>query len=613
MLSRFERALGSRTAVAVAVAVCLAIASTSIAIGFLTDDHAFRAELRSSDPRAPAVYDLFRFVPGSAAGNELRLRYGRLPWWAAPDLKIQFLRPLTSLAFAADDRLFDDDPLGYHLTSLAWYLGLLVAAAALFRRLLAPAAATLAVAVYGLSAAHVEAYAWLSARHAVIAGALAAASLAAQCTRRGRWLGPLALAVALTASEAALAVVPLSIALAFATSPRPWRSGWRAAVPAAVLGVAYLTVYAALGYGTRGSGGYHDPASDPLGFAALAAVRVPLLLGDAALGIPAELAHVVAEWKLAVLGAAASGVVALAWRWTAPARGVAAESSGAARTVDSCGAIVAETSPAVGDSSPVASVAPSGLGRPATLAWLVAGGVGATVLGAAGFPGGRMLVVPDLAFAAVLGGVLHRGLAARWSGRLLAALLAVVHLAIAPLATLRTVHRLVRRAHETGAIAHQIAALAPPSGRVFLVAASDPMVFLYPRSILADIAPGTLRCWSVLSAARAGHRITRLDRHTLALEPVGRSLLDGSFDTLFRSSDQPFSVGDSVEQCGATIRVTAIEAGRPSRIEVRMRRSLDDPELGWVIWREHQLVRFALPEVGQTVDVAWSPGPSGVF
>jgi len=64
-----------------------------------------------------------------------------LPWWAAPDLRIHFLRPLTGLAFAADDRLFGDDPLGYHVVSLAWYAALLLAAAALFRRLL-PAAAS---------------------------------------------------------------------------------------------------------------------------------------------------------------------------------------------------------------------------------------------------------------------------------------------------------------------------------------------------------------------------------------------------------------------------------------------------------------------------------------
>lgn len=577
MATLLERALGTRRAAAVAIALAMAVAATSISIGFLTDDHGFRAVLHSRNAHAPAPYDLFRFIPGDPAGNQLRIRSGRLPWWAAPDLQIHFLRPLTSLAFAGDDRLSGDDPFGYHVGSLAWYAALLIAAAALFRRLLPPAAATLALAVLGLSAAHVDAYAWISARHVAIAGALSAAALALHVSRRGRWLAPVVLALALAASEAALAAVPLWIALALADRSRPWRRRWLACAPAVVLAIAYLAAYAALGCGTRGSGGYHDPADDPLGFVALAAVRVPLLLGDAALGIPAELAHVVAEWKLALLGAAAIGFVALAW-WT---------------------------------TSPTAAGA-DGAGRGRVL-WLAGGGIAATVLGAAGFPAGRMLVIPDLAFAAVIGLLLHRALAAGWPGRILASLLAVVHLGIAPLATVRTVHRLAHRARDTEAIAAQIARLAPPSGRVFLVAASDPMVFLYPRAILSDVSPGALRCWSVLSAARSGHRITRVGPHALAIEALDRPLLDGSFDALFRAADRPFTASDTVEQCGATIRVTALQAGRPSRLEVTLRRSLDDPELGWLVWRAGQLERFAMPRVGETVELPWSAGPSQVL
>lgn len=591
MTTCIERALATRRAVAVVIALCIAVAATSISIGFLTDDHGFRAVLRSTHPYAPPPHDLFRFVPGDPAGNQLRIRTGRLPWWAAPDLRIHFLRPLTGLAFAADDRLFGASPLGYHVVSLAWYAALLIAAAALFRRVLPAAAATLAVAVLGLSAAHVDAYAWISARHVAIAGALSAAALALHASRRGRALAPVVLAVALAASEAALAAVPLWIALALTDPTRTRRRRWLACAPAVGLAAAYLAIYAALGCGTRGSGGYHDPAADPLGFVALAAVRVPLLLGDAALGIPAELALVVAEWKLALLGASAVGLVALAWRLTSPAG-----SAGPAST------------PRADAPAPVVDHASSG-----RVLWLAAGGIAGTVVGAAGFPAGRVLVIPDLAFAAVIGLVLVRGLAAGWPGRILAGLLAIVHLGVAPLQTLGTVHRLADRARATEAIAARIAELAPPSGRVFLIAASDPMVFLYPRAILADQVPGAVRCWSVLSAARSGHRITRTGERSLAIDALDRPLLDGSFDALYRGDDRPFAVGDTVEQCGATIRVAALRAGRPVRLEVALRRSLDDPELGWLVWRAHRLERLAMPRVGEAVELPWSAGPTRVL
>ncbi|MEO7331029.1 MAG: hypothetical protein ABI193_20810, partial [Minicystis sp.] len=510
-------------------------------------------------------------------GNQLRVRTGHLSWWAAPDLKIHFLRPLTSLAFAADDTLFGADPLPYHLVSLAWYLALLLAAAALFRGFLPPAAATLALAIFGLSAAHVEAYAWISARHVVLAGAFAAAALALRPNHR--WLATLVFAIGLTASEASLAVVPLFLGFELAT-PRPLRARLLACLPVLALALAYLVVYSTVGAGTRGSGGYHDPAADPLGFLVLAALRIPLFLGTAALGIPAELAHIVAEAKLAILGLAATAFVVLAIRLTRP--------------------------------SPSPDPHPS---QPSThaLLWIASGGIAATALGAAGFPAGRMLVLPDLAFAPILGLILYRGLTARWPGRVLAALLAIVHLVIAPLATLKTVHKLGARAHATDTIAARATELAPPSGRVFLVAASDPMVFLYPRGIVADRSPGAIRCWSVLSAAHSAHRFTRTGRKTFTLEPLDRPLLDDSFDRLFRSPDRPFTIGDTIEQCGASIRVATVVNGLPTRLDITLRRALEDPELGWLTWRDHHLEPFVPPAIGTSIDLPWSAGPSGVL
>jgi hypothetical protein len=224
-----------------------------------------------------------------------------------------------------------------------------------------------------------------------------------------------------------------------------------------------------------------------------------------------------------------------------------------------------------------------------------------------------VLVIPDLAFSAVLGLILYRGLSARWPGRVLAAVLALVHLVLAPVATVRTVQRLEHRARQTDEIAGQIAALAPPSGRLFVIAASDPMVFLYPRGIAADLAPGVWHCWSVLSAARSSHRVSRPSPHHLVIEALDRPLLDGSFDRLFRAGDRPFAVGDDAVQCGVRIRVTAVREGLPTRLEVTMRESFDDPDVVMLVWQHHRLERFTPPPVGHSVELPWSPGPSGAM
>jgi hypothetical protein len=301
-------------------------------------------------------------------------------------------------------------------------------------------------------------------------------------------------------------------------------------------------------------------------------VRVPLLLGDAALGVPAELAHVVPEWKLALVGMVAIGLVVLAWRMT--------------------------RLPGTPDR---------------TLAWLAVGGLAATIPGAAGFPGGRVLVIPDLAFAAILGAVIYRGLEGTRSGGAAAILLALVHLGLAPVAGSLSVQTLVRRAQATSAIAKEIEHHLSPSGVAFIVAASDPMVYFYPRSILADVAPGSVRCLSTLSAARSRHHLTRTGRHTFTLELVDRPLLDGSFERLFRSSDHRFAIGDTTEQCGATVRVVELASGLPTRLAIEMRRSLDDPELPLLVWRDGRLERLAMPAVGSTIELPWSPGPTGVL
>jgi hypothetical protein len=366
------------------------------------------------------------------------------------------------------------------------------------------------------------------------------------------------LALGLAGSEAALGAVPLWCALAFAREPT-WRGRLRECLPALALGVAYLTAYSVLGGGTRGSGGYHDPLANPLAFAELAAVRLPILLGDAALAIPAELAFVASHAALALAGLAATGVVALAYRATRP--------------------------------------------HPAGLGWLALAGVVALLPGVAGYPTGRVLLVPDLAFAAILGSILARGMAAPRPGMLLALLLAVAHLLWSPLCELHDQHALGRRGRFTERVAREVRGLVPPGGRAILVAASDPFVFLYPHAVLAGTARGAVTCWSVLSAARGRHRLTRTGEHELTLEPLDHPLLAGSFDVLFRAPDRAFIAGDTVEQCGATIRVTEVQHGLPSRLAITYQRRLDDPKLTFLVWRDRHLARLALPAIGESVEL----------
>ncbi len=577
-----KRWLGSRTALALAFALSMVLGGLSLGIGFVTDDEGFRAMLHSSSDKAPAVWDLFRFQRGDAVENAAMIRYGHLPWWSAPDLRIHFLRPLASLSFAADDRVFGGSPLGYHLDSLAWLTLLLAGVAMLYRRLLPPAAATLGLALFGLAAAHTEAYAWLSARHALVGGAGAAWALALVARGgKARWFAPVVFAIGLAGSESALGAAPIWMALAWADEGSR-RTRLLRCLPPVVVGMAYIAGYAALHCGTRASGGYHDPMTDPAGFLGVAVTRIPALLGDAALAVPVELAFVRSPAALAVVGLAATALVALA-------------------------AWATRTPPAKTEPTPTLARASDRL-----LAVLALAGLVACIPGAAGFPTGRVLVVPDLAFAAVLGAILARAFDGSSFGKVLAGVIAFAHFVFSPLVALHDLRSLARRGHAVDRVAEEIAAMVPNGGRAFVVTASDPLVYLYPRGVLAMTAPHAVSCWSILSAARSGHRLTRTDAHSFELEALDRPPLDG-FDTLFRAPDRPFAVDDTVEQCGATIRVAAVRDGRPTKLEVKFERRLDDPKLTFLVWQGGELARLDWDSVGDGIEIPWSPGPSGVF
>jgi hypothetical protein len=140
------------------------------------------------------------------------------------------------------------------------------------------------------------------------------------------------------------------------------------------------------------------------------------------------------------------------------------------------------------------------------------------------------------------------------------------------------------------------------------------MVFVYPAMVLLADDPAWGRsCWSVGSAAKATHAITRTGPRSLAIEPRGVTLMNGAFERLFRPRDEPLRTGDVVRQCGAMYRVAADDDGRPTRVDLAFDAPLDDPRLRIFAWQDGHLRPLAIPAEGQTVEVPWSPGPTGIF
>lgn len=569
--------------------LALALAAPTVAIAFYSDDYVLLCFLAGLIPSSPPWYDLYAFFDGSALTTQANL--AGVPWWTHPELKLHLVRPLASALFTLEHAAFGHDPLGYHLVSIALYVALVAATGALFLRVLPRPTAALALFVFAACDNHVHPVGWLACQHlllaalSVVLGLLAYLRYREEGWRPGRYLGPLGLGVGLLGGEAALGGAAYWLAYQLAGPVPPGRAdGIRARAAAALpaLGLlAYFAAYKAVGGGAANTGAYVDPLTSPLQFAATAAERLPILLGDAIVAVPSEFSAAFPSGPFVVVGLAAVAGVALLYRACLPA--------------------IPER-------------------ERTALRWLVPGALLALLVGVGGFPGSRLLLLPNLGIAPLLAVVILRGLQkgpspgrTAWPRRAAAGFLGALHVALAPLLFLFSTLSSADIARKVEDVARTAEIDAPPRKRVFIAASSDPMVTIYPQAILALESPDALSCWSVLSMTKASHRLTRTGPSSFTLEPLGRTMLTGLFEVLHRAPTAPIPRGYQITQCGATIRVAEVEDGKPSRLEVDLGTPLDDPALVLLTWRDGRLRRLHLPAIGETMELPWSPGPVGLL
>jgi hypothetical protein len=572
------------------IAVGILLAAPALALGFFSDDYAFLAFLEKRAPVNPPLWDLYRFFSGDETLTKHVVAAGMAPWWTWPGLRLHLFRPLPSELLALDHAIFKHAALGWHAHSLLWYAALLFAASEIFRRLLPPRAATLALAAYTFSGANVFTFAWPSARHAVVAALLSAIGLAAYLRRadRGAAQAPgasafpyIAFTVSLLAGEMALGGIALALAFeALGPGRGTRRERARRAVPLLVIAGLYLAVYAVAGAGARGSEDYASPFADPVGFVRLGATHLPILVASAILGMPAELATMAPPLALAAVGLLAAAGAYFLWRACAP------------RLPDD-----------------LRAHAP----------WLTLGAIAAMAVGAGGIPGTRELIIANFAVATLFALLVAYGTgpgpyaAAR---RVSIGALALIHLLLAPLGQLSSLRSMDRIGRATDLAGQDLLHEANADRDVFIVAASDPLAGMYaPLAATAssEKAVSSLGCVTWLAGVRADVTVTRMSARAIAIEPSGRTFLTGPFETLFRGAGEPLKMGEEASVCGARVRVAAMDQGRPSRIEVTYGRLLDSNGGAWIAWRNGRFERLALPAIGQSVRIPWSAGPSGIY
>lgn len=580
------------------VALSALLALPTLLIGFYVDDWLFLSVLEGALPLPGSRFDLYHFASGSPDQVRAHVARGALPWWTDNGLTVHFFRPLASSLITLDHRLFGVWPVGYHAHTIAWYVGFVAAVGYFLRSVLPRSIAALALLVFVLDGTHAETMGWIANRHMPMAAVPSLTALgfylrrrSASSARYGAVLA-LGLAVGLLAGETALG------AACYFFAYEALRVAWpaqakadlrarcletlRVSWPVLVTLVVYLAGYKALGYGAKHSGGYLDPFADPGGFLALLCLRFPGFLGDYLAGLPVALSLVLPQVLFVTVGIAAVLVTALLVR---------------------------------------ASLPLLALEERRTLAWLALGALLSLVPVAGGLPTSRLLSYAGIGGAVVVAYLLRYGwqcvslgaarhwLLLRRAGFISVAL---VHLVLSPLTLLLNPQVMTQLGRQMEALAMGVPFGVTTGQHVVILSAADPMVGMYLGAIRAVREPGRFASWNILSMGKLTHRIARSGPNRLVIS-TDASFLKGPFERLFRRPDVPFRVGERVQLLGASVTVQAVDNGTPTRFEVELDVLLDDPRLVLVAWRDHALVRVALPESGDAVVIPWTPGPLGIL
>ena len=550
------------------VGLCL----PALGMGFIVDDWFQRAVLMdmpgTSDPGTPTWQALFTFMPGLEHNHRI-VDLGVMPWWAAPDVRAAFFRPLSSFTHQLDFVLWRDSAVLQHAHSLLWWgLGLLLVWG-LYRKLLpTPTVAALAALLFAVDDAHAMVVGWIANRNALVCLVFGALAIRWHVMgHRGRAL--LAAALGLCAGEATVGAFAYLFAWEVCEAQGGWRRRLTRLLPYGALLLGLRGVYAALGLGASGSGLYIDPGRSPLAPLSALAERWPLLAVAQLTQAPID------PWlfgsrpvQLGLSALAAVVVLALGGALWGHLRGA----------------------PRAG--------------------FLALGAALSAVPLCAAFPTDRLLVWPGLGAFGLLATLVHQagGLSGEGRPRLVSALL-WLHLPLAALALpLRVLTVPVfGDVFTSGAIDLSQSPALTEQTLVFvngmeltvaytsLVRGDANVVRAERGQALLPVPRGVVQLTGLLS----GSSITRLDANTLEIVPDD-GFLATPMDRMFWHPDHPYTAGQQVTVPAMEVEVVEVHDGRPSRARMRFHHDLDGGAYHFVAVQDGDWIVWEVPTVGQT-------------
>ncbi|MDJ0837150.1 MAG: hypothetical protein QNK37_11580 [Acidobacteriota bacterium] len=538
-----------------------------------SDDYIVRAVLEGKHPH-PAmdrpIQDMFRMMPGPEFDHTVFRERGLLPWWAHPEIRLSFSRPIPALTLALDHLLWAENAMMWHLHNLLWFAVGVWIIGLVFREIhgAGTGVAGLAALLFALEDARAGSAAWISDRSGAMVIIPAGLALIhyIRLRRDGNTRsGIIALGcylLALLTKEAAVGALAFLFAWEFWLGKGTLKTRLAALAPYIAVTVVWRLVYNSMGYGASGSGIYVDPINDPWGFLQSVFVNGPLLMFaqwfqgpiDFWLAFPPQTQRMILTAMLILCGLLCVFFFKLL-RTQAEARFYATAMVLAA--IPLCSAVPMERV--------LTFVSPAAFGLLALeverIGWLEA--------------------------KAAVG-----NLFTRW----ITGLLLAIHLFGAVLLPLRAM---------TYPMLHSIFEAAPDAmtglpgldRKTLVFVNGDDLSFHIPFILLDRNEPVPAK-QAVLGLASADLEVTRVDEHTLRIHDA-RGWLYRTAHRLYNDLTKSFAVGEEIRGSAFTARIEELTGdGRPMTVSFRFDKPLEDAEYLWYCWRNGAMVPFQLPPVG---------------
>ena len=610
--------------------ICFILSFPALGSGFFLNDysHIYKLEHASGFYEKLFLYTVTTGSPEALSGSLAR---GPFPWWTLPDLKISFWRPVSSALMAFEHMLWGIFPEGYHISSLLWYVALVLLLGGFFRYLstrgvLCLPVAAMAMLIFAVDDVHIMPVTWIANRYCTVSTFFGIIGLWAYLRwREERWkpgvvFSIIAFILALLAGEVAIGFWGYLVGYEIFFGSKGLSPGIFEDSPSdeidtdsspdtdkpevdnkgsenktsqilfwilSVLFIVYLGFYKWFNYGSYGSDAYLDPFDSPLHFLEKLLFHIPVLLAGLLQGSPTELVSTFPGLKWTVYLSAVIGVCVIALMvWV-------------------CREILNK-------------------GEIRIILWMILGFLISLIPSVVLPPSNRLLMIPSIGSSVIAALLIIRGwqilkkmpasLSRLWRRVLWTNLILVfliIPVLIWPL-QLSLTRYLLNRSRAVCEAAELEGLNKDGNHRVVVLTAPDGITGFF-TGVIREIEYGAPMpyCWWVLSVAPRDHLVTRTGLQQFELEVLDGTFLDTSQEQLFRSTKNPLEKNEQIMLDGASVTVLEISHGRPLR--VRFDFDLDSvrgsDELIFLAWIDGRLARIKLPEVGRTIKLFYTPGP----